>query len=432
MAAALAGEPWAVSAVLYALESVLDEEGRPVGERRATSAAKTGVPIELRACPYHDERKGNPMNVSALAQITRHLVPVCEEIAKVRSWIHQDDHSWIPMFMVVIDQLSGPARFLLERRESQGPIPVLFSVGHKLAAGYFGVVRNLVEEETFGITRPISTESLMNYVHKNRSLIGASEVCAGPTTLIERVTNTLLYRTSESVPVTKDEERRLAMATKLANQVRLGMVWEHYDQRSEHQFFQKRIHPGWLRPRNHFIGKQIEERIPFVSQTKPTETQQLIAAIPKETGTETYQLLNLALLAAHQRTAHEHVTAHIERLCTHNEGALPFTEHANPQEIALDIAVYLGVYRAFLGALWKEERELRLLLGYDIHVPLRCTSTILPLPKTLHWYEALLGHRLECKPTDYFALGLENHRRKEIIFANVPATSCSFLPTITY
>ncbi|MDH5491257.1 MAG: hypothetical protein OEY14_04835 [Myxococcales bacterium] len=403
-----------MSGVIYALESVLDDEGRPLGERRAPSAAKQGVDMDLRACPYHDERKGHPMNVAALAQITRHLTAVSEDIADVRSWIRREERSWIPMFVAVIDQLSAPARHLLERRSAEGPIPAILSVGHKLAAGYLGVVRDLVAEEALGGARPIDVDSFMAYVHSSRALIGAAEACAGPPHMIERLSGILLDADpGRDAPI---DARRLEIATRIATQIRLGIVWERYDLAIERHFFEARMDAGWLRPRNDFMREQLESRRLAARGATLPPIERLPDALPDASELARPAELRAALEGGARRHASLETVGEIARLIGHDEGALPLNAEADPIALARDVASYLWVYRAFVGELWSQERRLRVLLEYDTSVPLRCTGTILPLPRALRWFEALTGHRLDCQPGDRFELALRSHRRRALLF----------------
>ena len=68
---ALSEGAWSVSAVVFDLNDIVDNEGRPVSERRADAAARAGVEMEMRQCPYAGIRHDKWMNVSALAQISR-------------------------------------------------------------------------------------------------------------------------------------------------------------------------------------------------------------------------------------------------------------------------------------------------------------------------------------------------------------------------
>ena len=130
-------EPWAFSQLIAGLDDVLDEEGRPLAERRAPSALKDGVPMELGPCPYADSRQGEPMNLSALEQITRHLKPVFRELRAFHAALPAGSPSHDRMFLAVLDQLAGPARRLgvhtglmgAASIRSSTPLPAGFSTG---------------------------------------------------------------------------------------------------------------------------------------------------------------------------------------------------------------------------------------------------------------------------------------------------------------
>ena len=81
---ALNGGAWSVSAVIFDLNDMLDDEGRPISERRANAAVRAGVEMDMRECPYAGIRHGRLMNTSALAQVSHHYNPVMGEIAAFR------------------------------------------------------------------------------------------------------------------------------------------------------------------------------------------------------------------------------------------------------------------------------------------------------------------------------------------------------------
>lgn len=66
-------------------QGMRDTEGRPLGELHAPDDARVGVAFELRACPYDGDRRGHPMNTSALSQARRHHAGALERLAAWRA-----------------------------------------------------------------------------------------------------------------------------------------------------------------------------------------------------------------------------------------------------------------------------------------------------------------------------------------------------------
>ena len=56
---ALSEGAWSVSAVMFDLNDTLDDEGRPISERRADAEARVGVEMDMRECPFSGIRTVN-------------------------------------------------------------------------------------------------------------------------------------------------------------------------------------------------------------------------------------------------------------------------------------------------------------------------------------------------------------------------------------
>lgn len=419
--AAASGSPWCVAGVIRDLEYVRDDEGRPVAERRAPSAVKAGAPMELRACPYHDERKGHPMNVSALAQITRYLEPVLDEIATFRATAAESAPTWPNVFAAVVDQLAGPALHLLQAEDPDAPVPALRAVGHKLAAGYYGLVQGLVVEEAWGRGGPVSVATFLEFVRVRKGLLGASEVCAGPPGMIARASAVLIDGTGPTTVVL--DPKRVEIAHALADQMRTGLAWELFDRRHEEALLLDIVGRRRARPRNPFIARKLDRRFeeigasdgpdrdvePNYGRLLPSGAAALLDALtPRHRG------LDLELIRC--------VASALDR----DEGAVELQGSGTTPRVARALAEYLRVHRATVSQLWRSEMRLRELLGFPAQVPVKFDAAVFPRARALDWYEVFSGHRLVYEPGPQPDMQLRNHRR-EITLAGTetpPASAC--------
>ena len=401
---AIAGNAWSVAGVVRDLELILDDEGRPLSERRAPSVVKVGVPMVLKACPYPDERKGVEMNVSALAQITRYLDPVLAEIAGFRQASAIEPPRWEHVLAVILDQLAGPATFLLQKRDTKGPVPALRSVGHKLAAGFYGVVRGLLELDACGQGRPVTVSGLMGFVTERKFLVGASEACAGPRNMIENATAVLIDGQYEST--TKIDRLRIQVAQTLAQQVALGLAWELFDRQQATLLVLREIGRENLHPRNFYVEQILDKHVAALSDDGDMSIDYAVLVDEEE--------LQLRAMLGSDIVRDSPLQDEVMRLCelcAHDEGGIRMSQSQFHVVLARRAMHCLRVYQVLLSALVRKERALRALLGYDPNVPVKFETTVLPHSKTFKIVEAILGHRVECEPMLDPTVTVRNHRR---------------------
>ncbi len=191
--------PW----VLHALArraAYRDDEGRALGEGKAPPCS--GVPMEYRACPYDDSRRGHrlPMNVSALRQVRRHLRGAVGELAFLRALYLarfprpalRAVHLW--QMGQLSDAVSG---FLLLRRRDampSGTFPARLAAMAKLVFG-INLTTHVLSIEALRSGAPegeLDAEALLRHADAHGQLIGPSEVCAAPPGLIREMLALLL------------------------------------------------------------------------------------------------------------------------------------------------------------------------------------------------------------------------------------------------
>ena len=409
---ALDGKPWSFAGVVFGLEHIRDDEGRPISERRAPSVVKDGVPMELRSCPYSDERRGQPMNMSALTQVKQHLEAVLEEVAQFRAMSPEGNPTWAEVFAAVIDQLAGPARYLLETRARRGAVPAQCAVGHKLAAGYFDVLRKLLLREALGDRRPVSVKNLLTFVKEQRSLIGASEVCAGPPKLIVRVSDVLVNGMPTGAVALPLE--RVSIARLLSLHVQVGIAWELFDLESEKRFLIDEIGRAHIRPRNAFIERKLDERIDELSRGAGSIGVAL-PELPETLATDARKRLETVLQEPCENGSYARASEVIGQLLSYSDGAVELTLPSADAVVAASFARYLVTFREFVCVQCAIEQELRTRLGFTVEASIKLHPTVLPKPKGLDWYEVVVGHSLrsDLAPSARWTLG--NHHRKASI-----------------
>jgi hypothetical protein len=243
---------------------------------------------------------------------------------------------------------------------------------------------------------------LLAFVHEQHSLVGQSEVCAGPLPLIERAAAAMIELDATRQPLR--ERKRRDVAWTLVSQVRLGIAWQTFDLAVEREVFAIKDR---LRPRNDFVAGTFRRRFEEVQQDRSFPRATLRPVLPSDV--DGLERIQRALVRA-DRDYEQHASGVVELLQMAEGGLLPDAD-LRPQ-LALRLLHYVLVYRRFLERQWALEKQLRRKFGYSEEVPMKAHSTILSPPKALDWFETILGHRLQvgCQPG--FDLLLGNHKRK--------------------
>jgi len=385
---ALSERAWSVSAVMSDLNAMLDDEGRPISERRADAMARVGVEMEMKLCPFSDIRKDKWMNVSALEQITRYLNPVLEEMEAFRRHSSGNNSGWADILTCVIDQLSGPAIYLLQQRSLNGPVPARIAVGHKLAAGMYGVMRGLCERRAVGTELPVSVDTFLNLIDETGALVGATyEACAGSMPMIRKASTALIEGNPENQ--LEIDPLRLDLARCLALQVQLGIFWHLYDRIQLWTLIRGELREN-LNPGNSFLQNKLEHAGNSLDAVAPPppDSDMLPEALDASQRQQLAQALNDAV---DRQTLQEDINTAITLL---NQPRNPVRFDGDIEPMAHRIASYLNTYRLFKAELSIIEQELREHLEFSLDTPIRLGDAALPTPQALPWYELILGGRL--------------------------------------
>lgn len=413
--AALGDRPWALTGVVLGIEHVHDVNGRPLGERRAPSEARRGVANELIPCPYHDERYGRPMNKSALEPTMRSFAAVLAEVSAFHAALSPAPPSWPRMLAAVLDQLVAPARYLLEQRSTEGPVPADLAAGHKLAAGYFGTLRRLLREDAAGpgAAPDPSPEGFATFVRERGALIGASEVCAGPAHNIHVLTRLFLdgvtapgvRRGIAERPVSAE---RIQLAQVLAAQVQLSVVYEVMDELTERRVLLEDDAPRALPTRTIYLSQRLADRAAELLAGATPRAHGLVLHLPALADDPELRAAAAAPLA--ESVPVEEVEP-VMRLLESAEAAVVLSAPAR-QEYALRFATLLRRHRLFIQAQWRLEMLLRRALGYSTEVGFRLNATLCPRPRALEWFDVFTGHRLSWVAGEAPVLMARNHQRE--------------------
>lgn len=414
---ALRGEPWALTGVLHGIDHVRDVNGRPLGERRAPADSRRDVPVEVVPCPYPDERQGLMMNKSALEPTMRSFAAVTAEVAGYHEALPVAQPSWTRMLGAVLDQLVAPARYLLEQRSESGPLPAELSAGHKLAAGYFGALRRLFREAIAGVAELPSptTEQFAQFVQQRRSLIGASEVCAGPAYHMNILTQLFmegrpagLRRPLAAAPVSA---QRVRLAELLVQQVQLGIVYEVCDERFERALLLDGAAARPLPTRTSYLADRLAQRADELLAVPAPRRESLAPHLPLG-GADA--ALRAAVADIEGTIASAEEAAAVLSVIEAGDAAVLLPAELR-HEYARRLTALLRTHRLFVRAQWRLEQELRQVLGYRVEVGFALNSTLCPRPRALEWFDVLTGHTLQWSPSEHQPVTARNHRREVVL-----------------
>jgi hypothetical protein len=189
----------------------LDAEGRPLGEHRAPESVKAGVPMELKQCPYSGSRykHANPMNVSALRQMTRHWAQALGTIDFIRQR-YEARVGRAPLGLVdvwrvskIISFMPGYLLFRAEGALTDGQLPPPVSAAYKIIVGIAATLERLVLQgmmmEGYNDATVMTPEELFSLVEESGDLVGLEQVCAGPANLIQEALQVLMVGPKEPV-----------------------------------------------------------------------------------------------------------------------------------------------------------------------------------------------------------------------------------------
>lgn len=384
---ALEGNAWSVSKVAFDLNDMLDDEGRPISERRADATVRAGVEMDMRVCPYSGIRNGQWMNKSALTQVSNYYNPVMAEIVAFRGHVGGNTATWADILAAVMDQLASPAIQLLQKRDARGPVSAQVSVGHKLAAGFFGVTRNLHERLALGENIPVTAQAFLDLMDETGALVGTTEVCAGSPQMIRKAT-TLLVEGGPANDVTLSHTR-LEIARCLALQFQLGIFWRLYDRLHVWELLRGETRQKLI-PYSDFLARKLEGAAGELGVKAPAKPD--VSRLPLALDEDARSKLSNAFQDEVDQHALQEDMQEAMRLLSEPGAVISYEGDA--ESLALRIAQYLYTHRLFEAVLGKLELQLRELLGFPVDTPISLGTEFFPIPRAMPWYEMVVGRRV--------------------------------------
>jgi hypothetical protein len=193
------------SLLLGDVNDVIDSDGRPIGEIRASEPVRRAVTTRYVPAPYPGSRKasGLPINASALRQVSTHWPEVLGVADTVRRAHERRWPSAVPglfdLARLSAVGLQLPA-FIHHRAGPEAPttVPAFVAASHKVLAGIFGLSKNLLLDEVAGGTPydqvPADPVQLAAIADGRGMLVGrsGSEVCAGSPAMIDELLHLLV------------------------------------------------------------------------------------------------------------------------------------------------------------------------------------------------------------------------------------------------
>lgn len=153
-----------------AAAELVDVDGRPLGE--VSSAAYDPATTEIAACPYADRRRGEPMNLTALAQLSgcwRALLGTVAALAGPSPTVHR---AWWVATTCIAAPLVGPR-----------PVPVELAALYKTALGLSQATAALLLADDGVADVPLvalgDEDAFFAFLDDGEWLFGQVQVCAG-------------------------------------------------------------------------------------------------------------------------------------------------------------------------------------------------------------------------------------------------------------
>ncbi len=222
---------------------VRDDEGRPLGEGKASPEQRRDVPMDLRPCPYADSRQhhGKPMNVSALKQMLAHWPALLGGIAFLRA-LYRETARQERLRLIDVWRLgrltTSLAEFACLRAWmpcGDGKLPAAVAVLYKAPLGVSLTAGAMWSDGAARFDALVSGDELYEYADRFGHFIGADQVCAGPVALVKEVLGLLVDGNgpagdpSAAVAVMGDSRRFLRFAHAGASLALLSLAPERLD-----------------------------------------------------------------------------------------------------------------------------------------------------------------------------------------------------------
>jgi hypothetical protein len=172
-----------------------DVEGRPLREGRTPAEHLRAGDIEYRSCPFSGQRRGRPMNASALRQTSAHWDELLAALASLRAGYvaalgpHEED--LLDVWRTSQLGCALPWWFVLRGQ----PVPAYAAALAKATQGAGILAQRLVAKqlaERWSPPPPLSPGLLVALAETTGTLVGETEVCAGSEKMLLRFFDVML------------------------------------------------------------------------------------------------------------------------------------------------------------------------------------------------------------------------------------------------
>lgn len=207
----------------FPIDSIVDTDGRPLREHSAPLELQKGVPMELIECSYPGSRykHKNPMNISALRQMTEHWDELISGLLCLRNLYVQSSNKvrlidlWrIGMLGEILPQyLTYRAHNPVSHSAMPPFVAAIYKVMIGLNTSIFKLAQTTLLSSPDTVDQEVDPEKLFAFVESDNLLIGVKQVCAGPEGMIRKAIR-LLVTGAEAPPNSEASNIKLIGDTK--------------------------------------------------------------------------------------------------------------------------------------------------------------------------------------------------------------------------
>jgi hypothetical protein len=187
---------------------IFDDEGRPLDEGRLAQELWPAVPLTYERCPHAGSRATSDklMNASALDQVGRHLRRTLADFGYFhRALLARLGNPQVTpsvLWHLSMATLYTPWFMLAREPDLRTRLPVRIAGLHKIMIGLKQLTEQLAWRECYGLDIPaLEVDALLELTELRRLLIGPTEVCPAPETMIRKTLDVLLLGTSDEEAV---------------------------------------------------------------------------------------------------------------------------------------------------------------------------------------------------------------------------------------
>jgi len=178
-----------------ASRDLIDVDGRPIGE--LASRRYDAIETEVVSCPYHDARRGLPMNRTALRQLSS----CWDDVLAAAAWLSGPDATVHRAWWAAVAGITAPR---IHHEAEAGPVPRVLSALYKGCLGFSQVLTALLLTDDGVADAPLRSlgdaDAFFALLDDGRWLVGQVQACAGPAPMIGQLLTALGPSTAPAAP----------------------------------------------------------------------------------------------------------------------------------------------------------------------------------------------------------------------------------------